>query len=117
MPCKSPALPYLTGSTGFPSGFPFPSGFENDIELHFQSDILGTSPGACPVIVCHCKAVSDCAIRDAIRRGAQTPREVAFACQAGRGRQCGGCIPLVRELIVDETTRADANVVPVVAAS
>ena len=69
------------------------------------------------MIVCHCKAVSDRAIREAIRRGAQTPREVAIACQAGRGRQCGGCIPLVREIIGNETTRADAHVVPVVAAS
>jgi bacterioferritin-associated ferredoxin len=69
------------------------------------------------VIVCHCKAVSDRAIREAIQRGAQTPREVAIACQAGRGRQCGGCVPLVRELIRVETTRSDESVAPVVAAS
>ena len=66
------------------------------------------------MIVCHCKAVTDRAIRDAIRRGAQSPREVGIACDAGR--QCGGCMPLVRELIATERASAAAEL-PVAAAS
>jgi bacterioferritin-associated ferredoxin len=55
------------------------------------------------MIVCHCRALSDRAIRDVIQRGAHSPREVALACHAGR--TCGGCIPVVRELIACEKSR------------
>jgi len=69
------------------------------------------------MIVCHCRALSDRTIREVIRRGAHSPREVALACHAGR--RCGGCVPVVRELIASETacpatTSAD---LPVAAAS
>jgi bacterioferritin-associated ferredoxin len=53
------------------------------------------------VIVCHCKAVSDSSIREAVRDGARSFRQVARACDAGR--KCGGCRPAIRELIDDET--------------
>ena len=59
------------------------------------------------MIVCHCRALSDRTIRDVIQRGAHSPREVALACHAGR--TCGGCIPIVRELIAHETSRATAS--------
>jgi bacterioferritin-associated ferredoxin len=52
------------------------------------------------VIVCHCRAVSDRAIREAVRSGAFTCREVARACHAGR--VCGGCRPAVAALIDEE---------------
>jgi bacterioferritin-associated ferredoxin len=55
----------------------------------------------CPVIVCHCKAVSDHAIREAVREGARSCRQVGRACQAGR--TCGGCRPLIREIIETES--------------
>jgi len=69
------------------------------------------------MIVCHCKAVNDRAIRDVIRRGARSPRQVALACQAGR--RCGGCLPVVRELLASEIAGADTpdEALPVVAAS
>jgi len=69
------------------------------------------------MIVCHCRGLSDRKIREVIRRGAHSPREVAIACHAGR--YCGGCIPLVRELIASETcpSAADCLEQPVVAAS
>ncbi len=68
------------------------------------------------MIVCHCKAVNDRSIREVIQRGARTPREIALACQAGR--KCGGCIPVVRELLANETeTAPSAEAFPVVAAS
>jgi assimilatory nitrate reductase catalytic subunit len=69
------------------------------------------------MIVCHCQAVNDRAIRDAIQRGARSPRQVALACQAGR--RCGGCIPVVRELLANERLASDPaeEALPAVAAS
>jgi bacterioferritin-associated ferredoxin len=52
------------------------------------------------VIVCHCRAVSDRAIREVVRSGATTCREVALACHAGR--RCGGCRPTIAALIDEE---------------
>lgn len=49
------------------------------------------------MIVCHCKAVTDRQIRDAARQGAKTGREVAVRCQAGSC--CGGCAPVIEELL------------------
>ncbi len=54
------------------------------------------------MIVCHCKAVSDRTIRDAVRKGACSVRQVALQCNAAR--ECGGCRPAVAGLIEDETT-------------
>jgi len=54
------------------------------------------------MIVCHCRAVSDRAIREAVREGARTHREVALAC--GAGRVCGGCRPAVLGVIDDEAS-------------
>jgi bacterioferritin-associated ferredoxin len=69
------------------------------------------------MIVCHCRALSDRTIREVIRRGAHSPREVAIACHAGR--RCGGCVPVVRELIANETARPSSACaeLPVAAAS
>jgi len=70
------------------------------------------------MIVCHCRGLSDRKIREVIRRGAHSPREVALACHAGRN--CGGCIPTVRELIASEISASApecAERPPVVAAS
>ena len=52
------------------------------------------------MIVCHCKAVSDHSIREAVREGAHSCRQVARRCQAGR--ICGGCRPVIREIIEAE---------------
>ena len=52
------------------------------------------------MLVCHCKAVSDRTIRRVVRSGAATCRQVGRDCQAGRS--CGGCQPLIREIIDDE---------------
>jgi bacterioferritin-associated ferredoxin len=53
------------------------------------------------VIVCHCKGVSDRAIRAAIRGGARSCQQVGRTCEAGH--YCGGCQPLIRELIARES--------------
>ena len=52
------------------------------------------------MIVCHCRRVSDRTIRAAIQAGACTEEAVTDAC--GAGGMCGGCIPLVEELIDEE---------------
>lgn len=49
------------------------------------------------MIVCHCQAVNDRTIREAVRRGAGSPRAVAKACGAGAG--CGGCRSAVERII------------------
>lgn len=59
--------------------------------------------GIAAMIVCHCKAVSDRAIRKAVRSGARTRGEVSEACSASMG--CGGCAPIVDEIIATETSR------------
>jgi bacterioferritin-associated ferredoxin len=53
------------------------------------------------VIVCHCHGKSDREIRDAVRNGAHTRKRVLKACSAGKS--CGGCIPVVDEIISSET--------------
>lgn len=51
------------------------------------------------MIVCHCHAVNDAAIRAAIEAGARDEFDVAAACQAGA--VCGGCVPTITRLIDD----------------
>ncbi len=52
------------------------------------------------MIVCHCRRVTDRAIRKAVREGAGCHNEVARACGAGTG--CGGCVEAVIDVIGDE---------------
>jgi len=53
------------------------------------------------LIVCHCHAVSDRAIRACVRSGARSPRQVARQCDAGRS--CGGCRPVIHEILSEES--------------
>ncbi len=52
------------------------------------------------MFVCHCIGVREGEIRRAVRAGASTLRQVARACGAGTG--CGGCSPLVAEIVASE---------------
>jgi bacterioferritin-associated ferredoxin len=52
------------------------------------------------LIVCHCQAVTDRAIRNAVRDGARCRRSVARACAAGRS--CGGCTLAIDEIVRSE---------------
>jgi nitrite reductase (NADH) large subunit len=52
------------------------------------------------MIVCHCKGVTDRAIRRAVRGGARTRGEVVQTCEASRS--CGGCGPAVDAIIESE---------------
>ena len=68
------------------------------------------------MIVCHCHGISDRTIREVVREGARTHREVALAC--GAGRVCGGCRPTVLGVIDDESRDGSAtDVAPLAAAS
>ena len=62
------------------------------------------------MIVCHCQGVSDRSIRQAVREGACTVRQVARACRAGR--MCGGCRPVISEIIAAEVTVSERAPVP-----
>jgi len=53
------------------------------------------------MIVCHCRGVSDRAIRKAVREGAVDSADVARAC--GAGAHCGGCLDAVHEIVAVET--------------
>lgn len=58
--------------------------------------------------VCVCKAVSDRAIRDAVRGGAACVADVRR--QTGLGTCCGKCVPLAREVIRQARGEQDGSV-------
>ena len=62
---------------------------------------MGASPahghGALTVFVCHCRAVSDGAIRGCIAEGAADVEELGRRCGAGTG--CGGCRAALAQLL------------------
>ncbi len=60
------------------------------------------------MIVCQCYGVSDRTIRKVVRDGACSLRQVARA--SGAGRMCGGCRPVVEQLIDDEISAASVPV-------
>ena len=49
------------------------------------------------MLVCHCHAVSERAIRKAVRNGAVTRRAIARTCRAGRS--CRGCVPAIEAIL------------------
>jgi bacterioferritin-associated ferredoxin len=49
------------------------------------------------VIVCHCFAVNDRRIAEHVAAGARTLKQISRACRAGT--DCGGCVPLIAELL------------------
>jgi bacterioferritin-associated ferredoxin len=52
------------------------------------------------MIICHCFALSSNTVREVIAGGAQTVKQVARAC--GAGRDCGKCVVHVRALLEAE---------------
>lgn len=51
------------------------------------------------MLICHCRAVNDGAIRNAIAAGARRPEDIARSC--GAGSRCGGCVPALLELLAE----------------
>jgi bacterioferritin-associated ferredoxin len=56
--------------------------------------------------VCHCRAVTDATIQQVIAGGARTIADVANECLAGT--QCGGCWPVLTELLARIEASVDA---------
>jgi bacterioferritin-associated ferredoxin len=54
------------------------------------------------MLVCHCRAVFEREVREAVRAGAVTKTAVARTC--GAGSDCGGCERFVDEIIAQETS-------------
>jgi bacterioferritin-associated ferredoxin len=52
------------------------------------------------MVVCHCNAIRERDVREAVRSGAQCPLS-AYA-SLGRRPRCGQCLPFARELIAEE---------------
>jgi bacterioferritin-associated ferredoxin len=50
--------------------------------------------------VCHCRAVTDCRIREVIAAGATNLGDVAR--RSGAGVTCGGCLPMVERLLEEQ---------------
>ncbi|MBM4384433.1 MAG: (2Fe-2S)-binding protein [Deltaproteobacteria bacterium] len=59
------------------------------------------------MLVCHCLAIRDREVRSAIAQGAETSSEVARSC--GAGNRCGGCVPLIEEMLAEHTARHAAR--------
>ena len=51
------------------------------------------------MLVCHCRVVSDRAVRAAVSAGAANLDDVASLC--GAGSECGGCVPSVEALLAE----------------
>lgn len=51
------------------------------------------------MLVCHCRVVNDRRIREEIERGARDEFDIADAC--GAGTVCGGCLPVVGEILAE----------------
>ncbi|HET6665633.1 MAG TPA: (2Fe-2S)-binding protein [Acidimicrobiales bacterium] len=59
------------------------------------------------MVICHCNAVNDAAIRAEIDAGAVDVEEVTARC--GAGDRCGSCRPVIEALLVT----ADATAVAI----
>lgn len=51
------------------------------------------------MLICLCKAVSDRQVRQAVKEGACSVRDIARACEAGTGKGCGACLSTIRTLV------------------
>jgi bacterioferritin-associated ferredoxin len=59
------------------------------------------------MIVCHCRAVSDRILREAVRRGHGSVEAVVE--QTGAGTCCGGCLPNVQDIVGAELSGAGSG--------
>jgi len=54
------------------------------------------------MVVCHCKAVFEREVRACVRGGADSRAAIARVC--GAGTDCGGCRPVLDQIIAEETS-------------
>ena len=69
--------------------------------------------------ICICHGVNETTIRNAVKQGSRTLRELSF--QTGCGTQCGSCVTqvqtLLRECVREEQTAGDRSFLQVIAVS
>ena len=58
------------------------------------------------MIVCHCHAVNDGAIRQLINDDLNSVAQIGALC--GAGRDCGGCVGTIRKILSSHSTAAVA---------
>jgi bacterioferritin-associated ferredoxin len=69
-----------------------------DVDFHFQE--VKSNRRTLTMLVCHCRKVFD---RD-IRALCRETRSLSGVCRrSGAGTGCGGCVPLVRDIVISET--------------
>lgn len=66
------------------------------------------------MIVCHCRAVNHRQIEAAALCGASSVREIVGAC--GAGGVCGGCRPVIEELLAGTAVTIEAHAASVAVA-
>ena len=59
------------------------------------------------MLVCHCFAVNDRLVREAVADGARTVDDIVARC--GAGGRCGGCRPMVAELLAESAVELRAH--------
>jgi len=65
------------------------------------------------MFLCHCRAVTDREIREAIAAGARDLDEIGRHC--GAGITCGGCCPLLQEFLDQAAMRAGERAMAITA--
>ena len=63
------------------------------------------------MVVCHCFALNDAAISEVVDSGLVDVDAVVEAC--GAGSKCGGCRPLIEEVLQQLVTKGNAQVVSI----
>ena len=63
------------------------------------------------MVVCHCLALNDAAIADVARTNKPSVDAVVAAC--GAGSKCGGCRPLIEEVLDKALSKASSQVVSI----
>ena len=58
------------------------------------------------MFVCHCRAVTDGAIRACIQGGACSVKELGERC--GAGTRCGGCVSTLAQLLAEAEAKVSA---------
>lgn len=67
------------------------------------------------MLVCHCHAVNEKTIAQCVRAGARDQEEIGDVC--GAGTSCGGCRPVIEELIDENTSPKKRSLLPLLAAA
>jgi len=58
-----------------------------------------------PVLICHCRAVSDEALQRHMVAGVCHERDLIV--RSGAGSRCGGCLPHLRKLLAEHAANAN----------